>query len=266
LKPFRVIALLVAALSAGSLLSSCGSGGDSDEATSGACNTLGLKVINGESCSIDRSPVTVVLTENPNGVVALCSGTLISPTKVLTAAHCYRSNTVDSAVAVGRNVYGVSKAVRHPDYDANSPLGVSAFDIAVLTLDATSAVTPVPILSSDRVSSGELYTIFGFGADEKGRDALDRDRDDRLKSANMIVSATSENLFFGNFDALGATICKGDSGGPAIQVVNGTGSIVGVSSFDVAGCGRGSTSGFGTVASARNLAFIKKEAPEATYR
>ena len=78
------------------LLVSCG--GD-DEDLAGQCSAIGLtektsteivpKITSGRVCTdVNKSPVLAILKNMPDGTSGLCTGTLITSTQVLTAAHC----------------------------------------------------------------------------------------------------------------------------------------------------------------------------------
>jgi len=246
-------------------LGSCSGGGDeSDAGADNACNALGVKVFGGEGCGNGNGPLAAIVTQDISGTFQLCSGTLVSPNQILTAGHCYDSGVIDAAVAVAGEIFQVTNAERHPRYNGSQP--GAPFDLGVLTLNRESRVTPVPIFVSQKVEVGEQFTVFGYGSDEEGETGLDEGRDEILKAANMIASENAETVFLGDFDTLRTSVCTGDSGGPAIQVVNGVSGVVGVTSFDIAGCGSGSSSGFGAVAASENQSFLRKAAPRASFR
>lgn len=242
-----------------------GCGGEDNPAElgrEGACNTLGLKIVGGEGCRAAGSPIAAILVDRGGGVFQLCSGTLITGNQLLTAAHCFEPPIREAAAAVGFDVYQISTWITHPAFAGEGAIAPS--DLAVVTLNRSVNVSPVSIVGSRSIQPGELITVFGYGTDEKGRTALDEKREETLKAGNMLVSDSLAGVFLAEFNATRSAVCSGDSGGPAVQIVNGVAGVVGVTSFDIAGCGRNSKSGFVAVSS--NLDFLRTAAPQAQFR
>jgi len=110
----------------------------------------------------------------PDGTWVYCSGTLISPTVFLTAAHCADDGdrvriTFDSAYEAGDKVYeGTFEA--DPLYNQSQS---DPHDIAVVVLDKpvkgiTPALLPEAGSLSD-LSGDQLFTSVGYGAYEVTR-------------------------------------------------------------------------------------------------
>lgn len=169
---------------------------------------------------------------------AFSSGTLISPTKVLTAAHVVDENgdlKVDDPAQLKRLVFGLQKNVPfsltanvksvaiNPAYRG----GVDAFDLAVLTLSK-----PINNVAGARLSSqnmtGHRGAMVGYGLQGTGtRDGLDGGND-KLAAFNMI-SVIKDGTYQTDFDSPRAntstfnpatpltyegTTAAGDSGSP----------------------------------------------------
>jgi hypothetical protein len=110
-------------------------------------------------------------TQYPDGTWIVCSGTLISPTVFLTAAHCAEDGervlvTFDAAYAEGDKVYsGTFEA--DPLYNQSQS---DPHDIAVVVLDKpVKGITPALLPEADSLSSlsgSQTFTSVGYGAFE----------------------------------------------------------------------------------------------------
>jgi V8-like Glu-specific endopeptidase len=162
-------------------------------------------------------------TQYSDGTWIYCSGTLISPTVFLTAAHCGTEGeqvgvTFDSDYEAGDKVYyGTFHA--DPLYPGNQS---DAHDIAVVVFDKPiKGITPAQLPeagSLSDLSSTQRFTSVGYGAYEVtnepgGHRYLYDDRrmvtTGELNSINPTWLRISMNASTGS----GGT-CYGDSGGP----------------------------------------------------
>ena len=166
-----------------------------------------------------------------------CTGTLIAPRVVATAAHCLLdvdASILEIVVGAARPAdadesqhYTVSSMTAHPEftmrgYPTEDPAGLSdERDIGVVVLaDEVAGVTPAPVLSQasfDAVlTEGTEIVLAGFGltADDEsaGYGVLN------VASSPFARRSAAEMLVGG--PGLPDT-CNGDSGGPAYVVVNG---------------------------------------------
>jgi hypothetical protein len=158
-----------------------------------------------------------------DGTWAECSGTLISPSVFLTAAHCDMglervAVTFDSAyVAPGTTYWGTWYA--DPDY---RPAQNDPHDLAYVVLDdpvlsITPALLPSPG-SLDGLDRGTKFTSVGYGAQfiTYGRGGqLFHYTDIRYQAVGSLWTSSATWLRISMNPALGdGGTCFGDSGGP----------------------------------------------------
>jgi secreted trypsin-like serine protease len=250
----------------------CTSGGGddsgSDSSAANACADLNIRILNGEQCRQSVSPVVLIgIFANDDSFAAVCTGTLITPTQVLTAAHCLDfDRPVTFRVRAGNDRFDVTSAVHHPNY-AGMTGDVSDYDIGVLTLAGRSSLPPVPIVGSRQVYDGERLAVFGYGLDEEGKGIETYDVN-ALKATYVKEVALQSNVIITRYDDTETGACEGDSGGPLTAQVNGTTGIVGVvqgganqDNPDAQGCADGFLDIFTAVHGSSVLNFILSHAP-----
>ncbi len=205
-------------------------------------NDVGSRsIIGGEPASVDAYPFVVYLEFPPS---AFCTGTIISPNWVLTAAHCVVDGQgrikPPSFVEHGyQSSYGftrrtVRRAVPHPEYYYKG----EGFrnDIALVQVSepfpvAYAAPVGIPSRSEELVDapSGELGRALGYGRMEGGQWS------DGMRSVNAILFHPEYCRGQLNFQfeleiandgticagSVGRSISGGDSGGPLIVAYSG---------------------------------------------
>src|SRR5262249_26411063 len=157
----------------------------------------------------------------------LCSGVVIQPTWILTAAHCLTSPP--AAVLVGSSVQTAtvlapSGYAHDPAYDPNNVL--NGHDIGLV---AVSSGLPTPVASNvyrttniGPNSQGSSIRIVGFGDNASNGGAGTK----RTGTTTLDV-VYSDALQIGSTSV---TDCFGDSGGPALLSVGGVQTVVGTAS------------------------------------
>lgn len=212
-----IIAVLVLSLAA--CTKSDGDGGDGGGQLSGDC---ALKIINGEACPKGEGPVAMLLSEDSKGKpAALCSGTFIARNKVITAAHCaelFLSPTVK--VMTGSKSVRATGIKIHPSYNPVMQFAFK-FDVGIVTLAENVDITPLPLLLSRQIVAGDSVYVYGFGLDENGKTAVDKDYGNSAERTKMVVSEVGQGGIIAEFDTTHSGACEGDSGGPAIAKSNG---------------------------------------------
>lgn len=191
-------------------------------------------IINGQPDS--RHPAVGAITAGTQG--AFCTGTLITPKLVVTAAHCVdamgkyggasgcRFRTDASSGSVHHTI---QQAIKHPSYNPRSST-LSDYDIAVLILNnAVSGVTPIPA-NADPVDAtwvGRKVLVMGYGLIQTQPTPQSAPS---KYSAEIPIFQVSGNQMVHKDQTTGKSACHGDSGGPALYTVNGELRVIGVTS------------------------------------
>lgn len=193
-----------------------------------------------------------------------CGGSVLAPTKVLTAAHCALGvNPAQLQVVTGRpnladasagQVSSVTRADVHPEYQ-----NTGQSDLAVLTLStptsAPAATTASAAESAAALQRGDRVFVAGWGSQKPAGGNLST----VLKQVTLKVLRPRNCLFVFGFDlffpqtmacAQGTkkignkrkkqftSACRGDSGGPVIANTPAGVRLVAVVSFGPRKCGR----------------------------
>ncbi len=187
-----------------------------------------------------------------------CTGTLIAPRVVVSAAHCFddaenrkpyfsfgKTNT-----SAGR--IRVTKVVSHPRYGDESVPGA---DIAYAVLER--AVTSVAPAQIQRPSTGCRFLSVGYGVTRPSNE--DPDSPDDKKKLEQCAKSIDDGLI--TVAGRGGSICFGDSGGPLLvrdqNVIVGVASTTSVNDRGVA-CSRGSDSHYTQLIGGVVDAFVRQ--------
>ncbi|PKW19532.1 S1 family peptidase [Saccharopolyspora spinosa] len=214
------------------------------------------RVLGGSETSTEDAPWAVAVTDDHGR--QFCGGTLVSPIKVITAAHCTMDPTTGTrrppeglrAIAgrtdlhTERGVVGEIESIWvHPgfkDYTRGD-------DVAVLTLRAPMPQHPLNVVGPGETAPyqpGAVARVYGWGRTRESGPPSNT-----LRSVDVPVTTDETcRTAYPNYDARsmfcagvpegGMDACAGDSGGPIVA----DNRLIGVVSYGT-GCGRPNTPG-----------------------
>lgn len=194
---------------------------------SSGCAALGQTVsastaiVNGAECSTANSPVVLLNMKDASGQqLGSCTGTVIAPRAILTAAHCFGTGTTSIKVFLGTGPEQVSQSfAAHPSWrEANN----TAFDAAVVLMPNDIGRPPVPLLLSRDARVGENAVLAGWGKDAiAGVTAT-------LRAGVATITAVTALTLQTTFTTTASSVCQGDSGGPIMLLEGGVWAVGGV--------------------------------------
>lgn len=205
-------------------------------------------IIGGTPARRDPAVIAITRAGSPH-----CTGTVIAPRGVLTAAHCVRSYDFRELRALF-----FAPSVQDPGPHARQARFSRAFvhgrypddvtsDLALLELEETAPVAPVAVLKTalDESVVGRPMRVVGFG-----RTAPDEPAGAKMEGVAAILELQERRIVHA------PNTCPGDSGGPGFLTIDGREVLVGVHSTGSCGVGDPSTK----VRVDRNLDFISFDA------
>ncbi|MGE5200260.1 MAG: S1 family peptidase [Rhodospirillaceae bacterium] len=272
-----------AALTAAAAMAACGGGSGSPSAPSSpssssspspsnpaapAFNACGILagtalfsqgIVNGSTCSVADTPVVKLNLYDKDGLAGGCSGTVIAPRAVLTAAHCLADGITSVRVFLGTGDQVPSTSIQwSPQY---KPKDASSLDVGIVLTGQDLARTPQALLTSRDARVGEQAVIAGWGNDVTGSGG------NTLRAGTATISAVGSTTLETIYSGTGSAVCSGDSGGPLLLAEGGVWAVAGITSATSIGgsCAQG-TSYYANVRNAEVRQFILSVVPAAGQR
>ncbi len=200
----------------------------------GACGvetgTTQQSIIGG---TLSNEPAVVALLRRPvscqpEGSPLECTGTLVAPRVVITAAHCVGDAPVNAIdVFFGSDIDGpgmripVSGGRAHPDWDPET----HANDVAALILATDAPVAPIALSAALPDLTAMDVRLVGYGVAAGASTDVGEQREGTARVTEM--SAAEIRMVPGP-----SMSCRGDSGGPVLS----GGQLVGVTSYGDPAC------------------------------
>ncbi len=217
------------------------------------------RIVGGTIAPNHAYPFVVAIERNSDNF-QFCGGTLLSPTRVLTAGHCLATG-VPIHIRIGTNnrtidpgqLINVSARIRHPKYNGST----FDYDVAIFTLASAVALNdsknlvllPEACAGLECITGlakpGTLVRTIGWGATQGDGSvpSLDLRQVDVPVVRNSVCNTAvgggvSARMICAGFVAGGKDSCSGDSGGPLFGYLPGgrTGVQNGIVSWGVGNC------------------------------
>ena len=214
-------------------------------------------IIDGQSCSgIGSAVVLLDLLDATGELTSQCSGTVITPTAVLTAAHCLSGDV--ATVTVQTPLGAIPSTSIHPIPSFREE-DLGSLDVGVIITSQSLPLPTFPILVGRPARTGETAVIAGYGSDRGGQGGT-------LQAGTMTVNRVDTNFIYAVFEDAGSNTCSGDSGGPFFLQEGDTWAIAGVTAGgDTDDCLSGS-SDFANLQNAEVMSHIFGLVPGAARR
>ncbi|MEU2384676.1 serine protease [Streptomyces sp. NPDC012461] len=197
--------------------------------TAPATSAAPQPVVGGTTTTTSAYPFMMQITDASQD--QFCGGTLVTPTKVVTAAHCMAGETTGSVRVVGGRTYlngtngtvaRVSRIWIHPDYRSVT----RGDDVAVLTLSTPMPYATAPYVSPTDTSvyaAGTTARVLGWGTTRSGGTSSNQLRTATVPTVSDSSCRTSygsryvqSDMVCAGYSSGGVDTCQGDSGGPLL--------------------------------------------------
>jgi V8-like Glu-specific endopeptidase len=212
-------------------------------------------IVNGSVCTDSSASVAYLKLKGKDGRDYACSGTVISSTAVLTAAHCL-ADTDSVTIIFGSKEIRAASFAYSPDYNDTAS---DSIDVGVVIASSPLGQPIVPLLSSREPQANERVVIAGYGQSTLGTGA------GTLRAGSTTLTEVGTYYLATNAGTAGSGACPGDSGGPLLVSLSGYWAVAGVTST-LAGPCIVATNRFMNIRNSAAWSFILSKAPDAAQR